>query len=77
VEEKTNQSDVEKTKSFGEVLKDSFNKLRETLRAFFKERKVMYEHRNYVVYLWFNCDDQYARACVSKKWMMKGFKTKA
>ena len=65
MEEKTNQSDVEKTKSFGEVLKDSFKELGETFRAFFKARKVLYEHRNYAVYLWFNCNDKYARACVS------------
>jgi len=42
VEEKTNQSDVEKTKSFGEVLKDSFKELGETFRAFFKAPKALW-----------------------------------
>ena len=42
MEEKTNQSDVEKTKSFSEVLKDSFKELRETFRAFFKAPKALW-----------------------------------
>ncbi|RKY94244.1 MAG: MFS transporter [Ignavibacteriae bacterium] len=42
MEEKTNQSDVEKTKSFGEVLKDSFKELGETFRAFFKAPKALW-----------------------------------
>jgi MFS family permease len=42
VEEKTNQSDVEKAKSFGEVLKDSFKELGETFRAFFKAPKALW-----------------------------------
>jgi len=42
VEEKTNQSDVEKTKSFSEVLKDSFKELGETFRAFFKAPKALW-----------------------------------
>jgi len=42
VEEKTNQSDIEKTKSFGEVLKDSFKELKETFRAFFKAPKALW-----------------------------------
>jgi hypothetical protein len=41
VEEKTNQSDVEKAKSFDEVLKDSFKELGETFRAFFKAPKAL------------------------------------
>ncbi len=42
MEEKTNQSDVEKTKSFGEVLNDSFKELGETFRAFFKAPKALW-----------------------------------
>ncbi len=42
MEEKTNQSDVEKTKSFGEVLSDSFKELGETFRAFFKAPKALW-----------------------------------
>ncbi len=42
MEEKTNQSDVEKTKSFGEVLSDSFKELKETFRAFFKAPKALW-----------------------------------
>lgn len=42
MEEKTNQSDVEKTKSFGEVLSDSFRELGETFRAFFKAPKALW-----------------------------------
>ena len=42
MEEKTNQSDVEKTKSFSEVLKDSFKELGETFRAFFKAPKALW-----------------------------------
>ena len=42
MEEKTSQSDVEKTKSFGEVLKDSFKELGETFRAFFKAPKALW-----------------------------------
>ncbi len=42
MEEKTNQSDVEKIKSFGEVLKDSFKELGETFRAFFKAPKALW-----------------------------------
>ncbi len=42
MEEKTNQSDVEKAKSFGEVLKDSFKELGETFRAFFKAPKALW-----------------------------------
>jgi len=42
VEEKTNQSDIEKTKSFSEVLSESFKELRETFRAFFKAPKALW-----------------------------------
>src|SRR3990172_7256509 len=42
MEEKTNQSDVKKTKSFGEVLNDSFKELGETFRAFFKAPKALW-----------------------------------
>jgi len=42
VEEKTNQPDVEKTKSFGEVLSNSFKELKETFRAFFKAPKALW-----------------------------------
>jgi MFS family permease len=42
VEEKTNQSDVEKAKSLVEVLKDSFKELGETFRAFFKAPKALW-----------------------------------
>ncbi len=68
--EKTNQSDVEKTKSFGEVLNDSFKELGETFRAFFKAPKALWGiNVPYVleglVYLWFNCDDHYAWTCAS------------
>ncbi len=42
MEEKTKQSDVQKTKSFGKVLDDSFKELGETFRAFFKAPKVLW-----------------------------------
>ena len=42
MEEKKDQSDVKKTKGFGEVLNDSFKELRETFRAFFKAPKALW-----------------------------------
>jgi len=42
VEEKTNQSDAEKSKNFKEVLNDSFKELGETFRAFFKAPKALW-----------------------------------
>jgi flagellar hook-basal body complex protein FliE len=38
---KTKQSDVERTKSFGKVLNNSFKELRETFKAFFKAPKAL------------------------------------
>jgi len=42
VEDSKNQTDVEKTKSFGDVLKDAFKELGETFRAFFKAPKALW-----------------------------------
>ena len=42
MEEKTNQSDAEKSKNFKEVLNDSFKELGETFRAFFKAPKALW-----------------------------------
>ena len=94
MEEKTNQSDVEKTKIFGEVLKDSFKELRETFRAFFKAPKALWGiNVSYVLegLVYFGIltilrkyssenvglTESRARLVLTKKWMVKGFKTKA